>query len=307
MISERERTRTARAVLACLSMNLPASAERLHELTVFLGPVEALDKLISPSTSAQDRAVYLGAMTVEQLRTRAAAVADATRRAGARVLIPEDDDWPERLDDLSRVPYAAAPSSALCLWARGSGGTFSARTVAICGSQVASPYGNHVASDLGRGMADAGWSVAAISGYGIPAAAVRGALAADGRVVMVLSGGIDRPHPQNLNGLHTQVARTGLLVSAYPPGTTPTRDRATAAGRLLAGMASGAVLVESPLRGRAIAVTKEAIRRGRRAMVVPGPVTSALSAGTHQVLRDHPQTRLVRDTADILAEFPHLR
>jgi hypothetical protein len=41
----------------------------------------------------------------------------------------------------------------------------------------------------------------------------------------------------------------------------------------------------------------------RAAMVVPGPVTSALSVGCHAELRDHPQTRLVCGTAGVIAEL----
>ncbi|WP_328468817.1 DNA-protecting protein DprA [Actinoplanes sp. NBC_00393] len=302
-----ERDRVARATLAYLITLLPDRAEELHALVTFFGPVEALDLLTLPDFPRQDRERYLGDMTIEQLHAHSRAVGEATRQAGARVLTPEDDDWPERLDDLSRVAYAAAPSSTLCLWALGNPGRIPARTVAICGSTAATPYGAAIASDLGQGMATAGWTVGTTSSFGIPAAVMRGTLAVGGRAVVVLPGGIDRPHPASLQGRLSQVTRDGLLVTAYPPGTEPSRERAVAAGRLLAGMTSGTVLVEAGLRSSSIAVIEEAIRRGRRAMIVPGPVTSALSAGTHQALRDHPQARLVRDSADILAELPQLR
>jgi hypothetical protein len=41
----------------------------------------------------------------------------------------------------------------------------------------------------------------------------------------------------------------------------------------------------------------------RPTMVVPGPVPSAESIGHHAELPDHPQTRLVRDSADNIADL----
>ncbi|MBB2940533.1 DNA processing protein [Actinoplanes lutulentus] len=300
-----EENQIARAVLAYLAVHLPTHVEQLHELAVSLGPVEALGTLLSPATSADVREHYLGVMPVERLRVHAGAVLDAAEDAGTRVLVPEDKDWPARLDDLSRIEWAAAPSSAWCLWVRGVPAPIPARTVAIHGSRAATPYGNTVATELGHDLAKAGWTVAVTSNFGINAAALRGALAADGRVVAVLPGGIDRPYPAGHRALLGQAAKNGQVISAYPPGTPPDAKRAAAADRLLAGLTSGAVLVEAPPDTTVVAVIEETIRRGRRAMVVPGPVTSVLSGGPHQALRDHRQARLVRDAADVLTELKH--
>ena len=38
-------------------------------------------------------------------------------------------------------------------------------------------------------------------------------------------------------------------------------------------------------------------------MVVPGPVTSAMSAGIHEALRRHPEIHVVRNSTDVLADL----
>ncbi|GAA0477598.1 hypothetical protein Aca07nite_72100 [Actinoplanes capillaceus] len=308
MIPELERIRAARAALAHLALLVPDGGEALHELAVYYGPADALDLLVSPKTSQELRTECIGVMTSAQLQAHIRTVGDATKASGARLLIPEDHDWPQRLDDLSRVDYALAASAAIGLWVRGTERPIPARTVAICGSRTATPYGITVAADLSHDMAAAGWTVATTSGYGINRAVIRGALAAGSRVVVLLSGGIDRPHPEGLLGLLTEVTRNGgNLITAYPPGTTPTRPRATATQRLLAGMTSGTVLVEAALGCPSRAAIEEAVHRGRRAMAMPGPVTSAESAGAHQLLRDHPAARLVASNNDVLAELSHVQ
>jgi DNA processing protein len=71
----------------------------------------------------------------------------------------------------------------------------------------------------------------------------------------------------------------------------------------VAALTRGTVLVEASTRSTALRVLDQAITLGRPAMVVPGPLTSALSAGPHRALREHRQVRLVRGAADVIADL----
>ncbi|GIF02012.1 DNA-processing protein DprA [Paractinoplanes rishiriensis] len=303
MSIDRELIRVARATLALLD---PTRNEALHQLLAFFGPVEALAWLNAPTRTPAEQAEILRGVSIDRLLAHHATVAARTEEAGARVLIPEDDAWPARLDDLSRVAFTGAPSSALCLWIRGNGDPSTAlrRVVAVTGARAATAYGQTVAGDVSYGLAGQGWSVAAGSSVGIDSAALRGALAAGGPAIAVLPAGIDRPYPAANTDVLARVADRGLLISADPPDSATTSRRFVAARRLLAGLGHGAVVVEAAAGSQALTVLDETISRGRRAMVVPGPVTSAMSSGTHAYLREHPQARLVRHTADIVAELP---
>jgi len=59
------------------------------------------------------------------------------------------------------------------------------------------------------------------------------------------------------------------------------------------------VVVEAGQRSGALNTARHAARLGRPLMAVPGPVTSAQSAGCHQIIRDL-GAALVTSTADIL-------
>jgi len=161
----------------------------------------------------------------------------------------------------------------------------------------------HVAAQLGTDLAGAGWAVVSTGALGIDTAALRGALAGGGAAVAVLAAGIDQPHPHANSDLFDQVIRDGVLLSPWPPGTTPLRARHTATAALVATLTAGTVLVEAAADSRALNIVHHAIWRDRPTMVVPGPVTSALSNGNHRALREHPQARLVRDAADVIAEL----
>jgi DNA processing protein len=306
MSINREQIRAARATLALLN---PTRNEALRDLLGFFGPVEGLAWLTAPDREPAEQAEFLHGVSIERLVEYRAMVTELTEQAGARVLIPEDDDWPARLDDYTRVAFTAAPSSALCLWIRGNADPTTAfrNVVTVTGTRSPSPYGISVASDLGHGLTRAGWTVATGSSVGTDSAVVGGALAAGGPAIAVVPSGLDRPYSYGTNGLFEQVAERGLLISAQPPGSTAGATRFTEARLLLAGLGSGTVVVEAAEHSTALTVLDETISRGRRAMVVPGLATSATSAAMRAVLRDRRSARLVRDTADVLSELPASR
>ncbi|WP_083850870.1 DNA-processing protein DprA [Arthrobacter sp. TB 23] len=117
-------------------------------------------------------------------------------------------------------------------------------------------------------------------------AAHRSALAAGGDRIAVLAGGVDRPYPAGHRELLDRVADVGLMVSEMAPGTTQTRRRFLARGRLMAALSEASVVVEAGVRSGSLRVAAEACVLGRGVGAVPGPVTSVTSAGTHMLLRD---------------------
>jgi DNA processing protein len=56
--------------------------------------------------------------------------------------------------------------------------------------------------------------------------------------------------------------------------------------RLIAGLTRGTVVVEAAARSGAMATANRARTLGKEVLVVPGPVTSAMSVGCHELLRD---------------------
>ncbi|GIH16121.1 DNA-processing protein DprA [Rugosimonospora africana] len=303
MNGDLDQVRAARAALALLT----ATGDRdVHTLVAACGPVDALSRMIDGTAPGRALVQLRERVNGDQLRAHAARVGADARRVGARVVIPEDDEWPTRLPDLATVDVDAAAGAAVCLWVRGHGPLSAVldRAVAVVGAHAASPYGTTVGTDLGYSLATAGATIATRGAYGIDTAVLRGALAvSDARTVVITACGLDRPHPAGNTALLDQVTTNGSLVSAYPPGVRPSRDRMTATGQLLATLTRGIVVVEAAPHSRTLTTLEHALSLGRLAMVVPGPVTSTLSAGVHEALRRHPQLRVVRDAADVLHDL----
>ncbi|MGY0007859.1 DNA-processing protein DprA [Micromonospora sp. I033] len=284
----------------------------VHRLVDQHGPVAALDLLLDGG--APDRALR-SAVAARSAVGEARAVAERalarTERLGARVVTPEDEEWPARVADLRglllsgagrRVDLETAPP--LCFFVRGAWplGEALERSVAVVGARAATPYGTHVATELGYGLADRDWTVVSGGAFGIDSAAHRGALTAGGLTVAVLACGLDRPYPMGNAALFDRIAETGLLVSEWMPGAEPLRPRFLIRNRVIAAATGGTVLVEAAARSGATQTLNRALGVGRPGMVVPGPVTSAMSVGAHEALREQHKARLVTGTAHVLEE-----
>jgi DNA processing protein len=213
--------------------------------------------------------------------------------AGARFVAPRDAEWPRQLDDLGD----ARP---LGLWVRGrpSLRVWALRSVAVVGARACTEYGAHVAAALAGGLAERGWVVVSGGAYGIDGAAHRGALAARGATVAVLACGVDRPYPRGHAALIGRIAEQGLVVGELPPGDHPTPSRFILRNRVIAALTRGTVVVEAAHRSGSLSTARAAQRLGRFTMGVPGPVTSALSAGVHELLRG--EAALVTDAAEVV-------
>jgi DNA processing protein len=198
-----------------------------------------------------------------------------------KIVMPGEPGWPVALDDLGQ----RAP---LMLWAKGRLELLesASNAVTITGTRDSTGYGEHVATDLAAEVAREGRVVVSGGAYGIDAAAHRAALAVKGSTVAVMSSGLDRFYPAGNETLLQLVSHYGAVVSEVPPGAVPSRERFAARHRLLAALSGATVVVEAEDRWGSLLIAQRAVELGRPVGAVPGPVTSASSAGTNRLLRD---------------------
>ncbi|WP_406196669.1 DNA-processing protein DprA [Streptomyces sp. NBC_01017] len=215
------------------------------------------------------------------------------RKAGVRFLAPGDIEWLGQLDDLGD----ARP---LGLWVRGRASLrmWALRSVAVVGARACTEYGAHMAATLAGGLAERGWVVVSGGAYGVDGAAHRGALGSGGATVAVLACGVDRPYPRGHTQLINRIAEQGLVIGELPPGDHPTPSRFIVRNRVIAALTRGTVVVEAAHRSGSLVTARAAQRLGRHTMGIPGPATSGLSAGVHELLRG--DAVLVTDAAEVV-------
>lgn len=261
-------------------------APALAALVGTVGPVEAAAQVRAGDVSARVRDETSARRDLDRL-DHGLTMAE---KLGARLLVPEDEEWPAwQLLALAHardrgMRWAYVP---LGLWVRGSASLADLveRAVAVVGARAATGYGEHVAAELGYGLAHEGVTVVSGAAYGIDGAAHRGTLAAEGLTIAVLGCGIDIGYPAGHGPLLDRIARTGLVISEYAPGTKPARHRFLVRNRLIATLAAGTVVVEAGVRSGARNTAACATALGKELMAVPGPITSPMSAGCHDLIR----------------------
>jgi DNA processing protein len=287
--------RAARVVLSRIG---EPGDPRLTGLVADLGAEAVLAALREQSAAGQlkeDLAARLQDVDPEAELERAA-------RQGIRFVTPADDEWPVSVADLAHAPCLHERGGVpIALWAKGPGriGDLVTKAVAVVGSRSATTYGATVAGDIGAVLGEAGHTVVSGAAFGIDNAAHRGTLAVQGSTAAVLACGVDRAYPAAHRPLLDYIAEVGVVVSEAAPGCAPTRIRFLARNRLIAAFSLGTVVVEAAIRSGALNTANWTAGLSRTLMGVPGPVTSAPSAGVHQLIRTR-GALLVTDGHEVL-------
>lgn len=292
-------TRQARARLL-LSLVSEAGDPRLLEWRQRADPVELWRAVVAGGAEVPERWHAAAADAERDLD----AVLRRGEEIGARWVVPGMAAWPVALDDLDHPEgigqVAGAP---LGLWVRGGGdlSVIASAPVAVVGARSCTTYGAECASDIAADCTDQGHAVVSGAAFGIDACAHRGALLGGGPTVAVMACGVDVDYPKPHAALLRRIAEEGLVVSEFPPGVEPQRHRFLVRNRIIAALSVGLVVVEAAERSGSLNTLNWADRLGRTTMVVPGPVTSQASGGTHRAVRDG-KALLVTSGRDVLAD-----
>ena len=173
--------------------------------------------------------------------------------------------------------------------------------VSIVGTRQPSLYGQKICRELAKGLAEAGFCIVSGMARGIDSIAHETALSADGKTMAFLGSGIDIVYPpENLN-LYQEIAKRGAVLSEFPFGRKADRRTFPMRNRLVSGISSAVIVIESAASGGSLITAQFAAEQGRLVFAVPGRVDQPASAGCNQLIRDG--ATLVRNVQDILEEL----
>lgn len=219
----------------------------------------------------------------------------ATARLGGRFLMPHMADYPPLLARIADPPPALAVlGDAACL---------SRRAVGVVGSRNASLNGQHIASAIATGLAEAGITVVSGMARGIDGAAHEAALrVAGGVTIAAVAGGLDHPYPSQHAALQARIAEGGAVVTEAPLGTEPQARHFPRRNRVIAGLALGIVVVEAARHSGSLITARLALEAGREVFAVPGSPLDPRAQGANDLIRQG--APLTETAADILALLP---
>jgi len=190
----------------------------------------------------------------------------------------------------------------LILFAEGKTDLLQVQSVAMVGSRNASNAGLKTAQDFSKVFAQEGWCVVSGLAEGIDGASHLGALSHTDSTIAILGGGLDQIYPRCHIGLAQKLLeRGGLMLSEYPPGTSPQPAFFPRRNRLIAAVSDGLLVVEAALRSGSLITARVASELGRPVMAIPGSIHSPHSKGCHAMIKKG--ALLVETASEVLNEI----
>lgn len=215
---------------------------------------------------------------------------DTVYERGIKVISVVDREYPANLRQISDAPAV--------LYYKGSLLPQDDLAIAVVGARLATPYGRQVTEKLVFELVVAGLTIVSGLARGIDSVSHRTALEAGGRTIAVLGSGIDLIYPPENRSLAERIVKSGAIVSEFPLGFGPNARNFPARNRIISGLSLGVLVTEAAVDSGSLITAGQAAEQGREVFAVPGPISSKMSAGANNLIKEgvHPVT----DASDIL-------
>jgi len=174
--------------------------------------------------------------------------------------------------------------------------------LAVVGSRRLTSYGRKITEQLVTEIAASGVTIVSGFMYGGDEAAHRAAAEAGGRTIAVMPCGIDMIHPEYQEELYNKILENkGLIISEYEGKFPPANWTYPRRNRIVAGLSKAVLIVEAGLNSGTLITAEFAKKFGRKIFAVPGPLTSEVSKGTAQLIKEGAE--VVTEARDILKDY----
>lgn len=159
-------------------------------------------------------------------------------------------------------------------------------TIAIVGTRKPTPYGKEVTEQFASALARHGVIIVSGLALGVDGVAHRAAIAAQGTTLAVLGNGLPNIYPASHRSLADEIiASGGALLTEYPPGSPALPHQFLERNRLVSGIADIVLITEAALRSGTMSTATHALEQGKDVFVVPGNITSPMSGGCNNLLK----------------------
>ena len=157
--------------------------------------------------------------------------------------------------------------------------------IAVIGTRKPTLYGQRVTTELVERLAERGAVIISGLAHGVDGIAHEATVKVGGVGIAVLAGGLDNVSPSAHRDLADRLlASGGTLISEYPAGTPPLQYRFLERNRLVSGLADVLIVTEATTHSGTIQTVAHALEQGKDVYAVPGPITSAMSAGCNMMI-----------------------
>jgi DNA processing protein len=215
-------------------------------------------------------------------------------REGCNFLVRGADGYPPLLEEISDPP--------LVLYVRGDLERLQLPCIAIVGTRRPTIYGLQMAQGIASDLGQRGICIVSGLARGIDGAAHRGCLESGGSTIAILGCGIDIVYPREHRQLTQRILQKGLLLSEFPPGTSPSPQNFPIRNRIISGLSLGTLIVEASEYSGSLITARLAMEQNREVFALPGNLTSPQSFGPNYLIKQG--AKLVQSWRDVVEELP---
>lgn len=204
------------------------------------------------------------------------------------ITIMEGDKYSNRLKQIDRPPFALFYKGDISLLKKD-------HILAVIGSRENTEYGKKCVDELLKDLKE---DTVIISGLakGIDTFALKTALNYGYKTIAVMGSGINNVYPQNNRDLVDEIIENGgLVISEYPDMVEPEKDNFIERNRIIAGLCSGLLLIESYGRSGTLNTCMYALNYGKNIGCVPTQVGE--KSNCNKLIKDG--AMLIEDSCDV--------
>jgi len=217
-----------------------------------------------------------------------------------KVIIFNDSQFPRLLKEIDSCPAL--------LFYKGNFQKQDEFSLAIVGTRKISLYGKQTALKIVRDLVQNNLVIVSGLARGVDTLAHYITLELGGRTIAVLGSGLNKKniYPfENQNLAQRIIEQNGLLISEYPPETSPQKYFFPYRNRIVAGLTLGTLVIEAPEKSGALITARYALEQGREIFAVPGNIHNFNSIGCNNLIKMG--GKLVNDANDILDALNFVR
>ncbi|GHT52411.1 DNA processing protein DprA [Spirochaetia bacterium] len=244
---------------------------------------------------------------MDAIRVQAEKDARAAEIRGIRWVSLDSPDYPPQIREIYDPPAV--------LFYRGNLPDPEQTLAAVVGTRHPTPAAAAQAFDISRSLGANNIPVVSGLALGIDAMAHRGNLEGGAPTIAVLGSGVDAIYPVSNRSLARRILENnGVILSEYPPGTSPMKWHFPARNRIISALARGVLIVEAPAKSGALITAQFALEQGRDLWVASSGAAagtkfaglsyggfSAFGEGTQKLAADG--ARIIYSASDILDEW----
>jgi DNA processing protein len=216
-------------------------------------------------------------------------------REKIKICTKYSEDYPQKLSNIENKPFL--------LYFKGNMDVkeLNRKGIAVVGSRKSTSYGKWVSEKLVSQLSRKGINIISGMAQGVDTIAHEVSLKMNNPTVAVLGSGVDVAYPTKNKILYDKISEMGLIISEFPPGTSPMPYNFPLRNRIISGLSDGVLVIEAGEKSGSLITATHAVEQGREVFAVPGNIDSIFSKGTNKLIREGAKITTCAD--DIIEEF----